>query len=57
MCVLLCCGLFDNEDVFDNEEDIYWECKGPLCQRDLLSFALLENVSVAPVHVRVYTCL
>ena len=51
MCVLLCCVLFDNE------EDIYWECKGPLCQSYLLSFALLESVSVAHVHVRVYTCL
>ena len=47
MCVLLCCGLYDKE------EDIYWECKGPLCQRYLLSFALLESVSVAHVHVQV----
>ena len=45
--VLLCCGLFDNE------EDNYWECKGPLCQSYLSSFALLESVSVA----HVYTCM
>ena len=46
--VLLCCGLFDNE------EDNYWEC---MCQSYLLSFALLESVSVAHVHVHVYTCM
>ena len=50
----LCCGLFDKEEVFDREKDIYCECKGPLCQRDLLSFALLER---AHVHVHVYTCM
>ena len=51
MCVLLCCVLFDKE------EDIYWECKGPLCQFLLYDWRnFLCPTRRVPLNIAVIFC-